>query len=650
MDGSCCNSGIAPGRSRCHSSLSARGRKKPSPLIRISPGSTTEIRDHVMDEEPSTKRRLAAILAADIAGYSRLMGQDEAATVRDLKGHQAAILPLVGRYGGRIIDTAGDGILAEFPSVIGAIECAVEIQTVMAARNANVPEHRRMLFRIGINIGDVIHDETRIYGDGINVAARLEALAEPASVLVSGAVHDQVRDRLGLAFEDLGERELKNIARPVHVYRVRMSAEPKAAPAPGAALPLPDKPSIAVLSGKTTEAPSIAVLPFANLSNDPDQEYFADGMVEDIITALSRFKWLAVIARNSTFAYKGRAVDVRQVATELSVRYVLEGSVRKAARRVRITGQLIEATTGTHLWAERFDGDLEDIFDLQDNITEAVVGAIEPRIRKAEIERSRRKRPENLDAYDLYLRALPHVYAMRPDDNSEALHVLEQAISLDPGFASALAYAAWCYEQRVVRGWPTAREGDVENGVKLARAAIATGSDDANAIVTAGFVLVMLGRDYDTGLAAVQRALDINRNSAIVLILSGWANNFAGDLDEALTSFQRAQRLSPSDSGAFFFVTGAAMSHLLSGRYAEAAEVAARSAATYADWDTTFWVLAPAYAHLDQIDKARAAVAKLLFLTPGATVSRYRTLLPFRDERRLAIVLDGLRKAGLLES
>jgi TolB-like protein/class 3 adenylate cyclase/Tfp pilus assembly protein PilF len=608
-----------------------------------------------MDEEPSTKRRLSAILAADIAGYSRLMGQDEAATVRDLKGHQAVILPLVGRHGGRIIDTAGDGILAEFPSVIGATACAVEIQTVMAARNEDVPEHRRMRFRIGINLGDVIHDETRIYGDGINVAARLEGLADPGGVLVSRAVYDQVRDRLDLAFKDLGERELKNIARPVRVYRVQTPVEPKLAPAPGDAVRSEQAggaygESTASPMGKAAEAPSIAVLPFANMSNDPDQEYFADGMVEDILTALSRFTWLAVIARNSTFTYKGRAVDVRQVAAELSVRYVLEGSVRRAARRVRITGQLIDATTGAHLWAERFDGDLEDIFDLQDRITEGVVGAIEPRIRKAEIERSRRKRPDSLDAYDLYLRALPHVYAMRPDDNSEALQILEQAISLDPGFAAAFAYAAWCYEQRVVRGWPTARDSDIEKGVKLARAAIATGSDDANAIVTAGFVLVMLGRDYDAGLAAVRRALDLNRNSAIVSILSGWANNMGGDLDEALTSFQRAQRLSPSDPGAFFFVTGAAMAHLLSGRYAEAAEGAARSAATYADWDTTYWVLAPACVHLDQIDKARAAVAKLLLLTPGATVSRFRTQLPFKDEGRLAIVLDGLRRAGLPES
>src|SRR5512143_1763360 len=345
-----------------------------------------------MDAEPSIKRRLAAIPAADIASYSRLMGEDEAATVRDLKGHQAVILPLVGRHSGRIIDTAGDGILAEFPSVIGAIECAVEIQSVMAARNANVAEHRRMRFRIGINLGDVIHDETRIYGDGINVAARLEALAEPAGVLVSGAVHDQVRDRLGLAFEDLGERELKNIARPVHVYRVRMSAESQAALSAGAGLPLPDK-------------PSIAVLPFPNMSGDPEQGYFADGIAEDIITGLSRLRWLFVIARNSSFTYKDRAVDVKRVSRELGVRYVLEGSVRKGGNRVRITAQLIDAATGNHIWADHYDGELTDVFALQDEITKKAVAAIEPNLLEAEGIRSQGRSPEDLGAWDLVMQA-----------------------------------------------------------------------------------------------------------------------------------------------------------------------------------------------------------------------------------------------------
>jgi TolB-like protein len=483
------------------------------------------------------------------------MAGDERGTVTALDAARDVFKAHIESHQGRVIDMAGDSVLAVFDTATGAVAAALAIQDALAVTQGEVPEPRRMRFRIGIHLGDLIEKaDGTVYGDGVNIAARLQALAQPGRITVSEAVQVALRNRVTVAFEDQGEHSVKNIAHPVRAFRVRpvtaTRPEGDARSAAGAPV-LPDR-------------PSIAVLPFVNMSGDPEQEYFADGMVEDIITALSRFRQLFVIARNSTFTYKGRAVDVRQVARELGVRYVLEGSVRKAGRRVRITGQLIDATTGAHLWAERFDGDLEDIFELQDRITEAVIGAIEPQIRKAEIERSRRKHPGNLDAYDLYLRALPHVYAMRPEDNIEALRLLKQAMSLDPGFTSALGYAAWCYEQRVARGWPTVRDDDVDNGVKLARAAIGTGSDDANAIAAAGFALLILGRDYDTGLAAVRRALDLNRNSALVLTLAGWANNFAGDLDEALTSFQRAQSLSPSDPGAFLFVTGAALAHLLS--------------------------------------------------------------------------------------
>ena len=389
------------------------------------------------------------------------------------------------------------------------------------------------------------------------------------------------------------------------------------------------------------------MLPFANMSGDPEQEYFADGIVEDIITALSRFQTLFVIARNSTFTYKGRAVDVRQAAKELGVRYVLEGSVRKARDRVRITGQLIDATTGVHLWAERFDGSLEDIFDLQDRITESLVGAIEPRIRKAEIERSRRKRPENLDAYDLYLRALPHTYAMRPEDNSAALELLTQAISLDPVFAPALATAAWCYEQRLTRGWSTVQDGDAARAIRLAHSAIATESDDAAAIAAAGFVLVMVGREFDAGLAAVRRAVALNPNNANVSMFAGWAHNFGGDLDEALANFERAQRQSPSDPGLFLFLTGRAMAHLLSGRYVEAAEGASKSAAIYPSWDATYWVLGAANGASGQIDAAHEAVVRLLSLSPGFTVGLLARATPFADPRRLVLLQEGLLKAGL---
>ena len=318
-------------------------------------------------EKTKVPRRLAAILAADIAGYSALMGADEADTVRNLKEHQAVVLPMIKEHGGRVIDTAGDGILAEFGSVVNAAECAVAIQQTMAERNADVEEARRMRFRIGINQGDVVFDDSRVYGDGVNVAARLESLAEPGGICISRKVYEDISGKMQLAFVDLGEQQLKNIAQPVRVYRVSGEQLAAARATAKPALALPDK-------------PSIAVLPFTNMSGDPEQEYFADGMVEDIITGLSRFRWLFVIARNSSFTYKGRAVDVKQVGRELGVRYLLEGSVRKSANRIRIAGQLIDASSGTHLWADRFEGAIEDVFELQDQVTASVVGAIAPRL------------------------------------------------------------------------------------------------------------------------------------------------------------------------------------------------------------------------------------------------------------------------------
>ena len=374
--------------------------------------------------EDRVQRRLTTILAADVVGYSRLMEQDEAGTMALLRARRHDVLmPAVAQHGGRVFKVMGDGVLIEFTSVVNAVECAIELQKAMQAQNAALPAHQHILLRIGINLGDVMVEGSDLYGDGVNLAARLESLAEPGGICVSGDVYRQVRSKLQMQFQDLGEQKVKNIVGPVHAYRVQADgAEPTAADPPetrNAAPTLPNK-------------PSIAVLPFANAGNDPEQEYFADGMVEDIITALSRYNQLFVIARNSSFTYKGRAVDVRQVAKELGVRFVLEGSVRKAGNRVRITGQLIDAATGAHLWADRFDGGLEDVFELQDKITGSVVGAIEPTLRKAEIERARRRPVENLDAYDLHLRALPHVYAFRPDENLAGLELLPKAIDLDP--------------------------------------------------------------------------------------------------------------------------------------------------------------------------------------------------------------------------
>jgi adenylate cyclase len=390
----------------------------------------------------SQTRRLAAILAADVAGYSRLMGADEEGTLERLKALRRELLdPKIAEHHGRVVKTTGDGLLMEFPSVVDAVRCAVEVQQAMPDRNTGVAADNRIELRIGINLGDVIVEGDDLYGDGVNIAARIEALADAGGVFVSNTVHDHVRDRLPFVFEDLGEQQVKNIARPVRVYRVRdagTTVKSPSAPVPPV-LTLPDK-------------PSIAVLPFANMSGDPEQEYFADGMVEEIITALSRIRWLFVIARNSSFIYKGQAVDVKQVGRELGVRYVLEGSVRKAGGRVRITAQLIDATSSVHLWADRFDRALDDVFALQDELTISVVGAIEPSLRKAEIERARRKRPDSLDAYDLYLRALPLASTAMPEDADKALPLLEEAIRLEPDYSAAHAVLAWCHEQRYLRG------------------------------------------------------------------------------------------------------------------------------------------------------------------------------------------------------
>jgi TolB-like protein/class 3 adenylate cyclase len=395
-------------------------------------------------------RRLTAILAADMAGYSRLMGADEEGTHERLKAHLGELVdPKIKEHRGRIVKNTGDGLLAEFASVVDAVRCAVEVQRGMAERNAAVFPNERIEFRIAINLGDVIAEGEDIFGDGVNVAARLEALAEPGGICVSRVVRDQVRDRLDFAFEDLGEQQVKNIARPVRVYRVREAIAakvPSAAPPP--ALPLPDK-------------PSIAVLPFANMSGDPEQEYFADGMVEEIITALSRIRWLFVIARNSSFTYKGQAVDVKQVGRELGVRYVLEGSVRKAGGRVRITAQLIDSTSGVHLWADRFDGSLEDVFELQDKVASSVAGVIEPTLQAAETRRSAQRPTNDLTAYDLYLRAYAMFFSSQIP---EALRLLERAIERDPSYGPALALAAFCYMRACQDGGSEDPEAESRKG------------------------------------------------------------------------------------------------------------------------------------------------------------------------------------------
>ncbi len=592
------------------------------------------------------QRKLVAILAADVAGFSRLTAADEDRTLARLRALRSDLIdPTIAVHNGRVVKRTGDGALVEFRSVVDAVRCAIEVQNAMIERNAGLPPERRIEFRIGIHLGDVVEEsDGDLMGDGVNIASRLEGVAAPGAICLSEDAYRQVKARLDLSVSDLGQTQLKNIAEPLRVYSLAVGGAAKTKPAPQGEPVAPIAPNAI---SRLPDKPSIAVLPFTNMSDDPEQEYFADGMVEDIITALSRFNQLFVIARNSSFTYKGRAVDVRQVAKELGVRYVLEGSVRKSGARVRITGQLIDAVTGAHLWANRFDGGLEDIFDLQDKITESVVGAIEPTLRKAEIERAGRRPVENLDAYDLYLRALPHVYAFRPDENLAGLELLRRAIDLDPAYAPALAYAAWCLEQRLVRGWPPAGPDDRATAVALARRAVAAGSGDAMALVAAGFVLVMVARDYDTGLDAVRRALELNPGSGLVALFSAGAQAFGGNPEDALVHAERAMALSPLDPGFFMFLTIAGLAHLMSGRPDQALELAKRSAALYPDWDTTYWVLVPAHVQLDRLADARAALAKLVSLSSDLTVSGGRQRLPIRNPASLDMVLDGLRKAGL---
>ena len=463
------------------------------------------------------ERRLTAILVADIAGYSRLMGRDEEGTLAQLKVLRKSLVdPKIEQHRGRIVKTTGDGALVEFASAVDAVRCAVDIQRAMAERNADIPSDSRIEFRIGINVGDIILDEGDIYGDGVNIAARVETLAQPGAVCLSDAAYQQIKGKLALDITDMGEQPLKNIAHPVRVYGVRhetVSARP--------ALTLPDK-------------PSIAVLPFQNMSGDPEQEYFADGMVEDIITALSRMRWLFVIARNSTFTYKGKAVDVKQVGRELGVRYVLEGSVRKAANRVRITGQLIDAGTGAHLWADRFDGALEDIFDLQDQVTTSVVSAIAPKLEQAEVERAKRKPTESLDAYDYFLRGTESLYVQTRESTIEALPLFHKAIELDPDFSSAYAMAAFCYTQRKSGGWVTDRAQETAEAARLAWKAVELGKGDAAALCRAGHTLAYVVEDFDGGALFIDRALLLNPNLASAWYSSGWLRVWIGEPEVAI--------------------------------------------------------------------------------------------------------------------
>jgi adenylate cyclase len=510
----------------------------------------------------SEARKIAAILVADVVGYSRLAGADEERTLARLRAlHGDLIDPAVAAHHGRVVKRTGDGVLVEFRSVVDAVRCAIEVQDGMVERNAGLPSERRIEMRIGVHVGDVVEEaDGDLMGDGVNIAARLEGICKAGGICLSEDAWRHVRDKVEAEFVDLGEQNLKNIARPLRAYLVTSggagrSKTPAGGPA-AAHLPLPDK-------------PSIAVLPFQNMSGDPEQDYFADGMVEDIVTGLSRIKWLFVIARNSSFVYKGKAADVRQVGRELGVRYVLEGGVRKAGGRLRITAQLVEAETGAHLWADKYDGALEDVFELQDQITDRVVGVVEPSVRRSEIERSRRKRPENLDAYDLFLRALPHLQARMPDEGRLAIPFLEQALKLDPDYAVARAHLAWCREWCFTRGGFD--EADRAAALLHARTAIASDIDDAASLAIAGWVVIVLTKEHEAALGAIERALSLNASCATAHYFAGLVNAFADHPEAAAFHANRALRLSPFDPSAFEAYFSLGIAALRGGKYDQAA-------------------------------------------------------------------------------
>jgi adenylate cyclase len=589
------------------------------------------------------QRKLTAILAADVVGFSRLTSADEDRTLARLRALRSDLIdPTIAVHNGRVVKRTGDGALVEFRSVVDAVRCAIEVQNAMIERNAGVPPERRIEFRIGIHLGDVVEEsDGDLMGDGVNIASRLEGVAAPGTICLSEDAYRQVKARLDLSVNDLGHTQLKNIAEPLRIYSLEVGVAAKAKPAPqaapvapGATLRLPDK-------------PSIAVLPFTNMSGDPDQEYFADGISEDIITSLSRLSGFFVIARNSTFTYKGRAVDVKAIARELGVRYVLEGSVRKAMNRVRVTAQLIEGATGNHVWAERYDRELVDIFAVQDEITETIVGAIEPRLHVAEIIRTQHKTPSSLDAWDLVMQAMDRLSRFTDADSREAIALLDRAIAIDPGYGRAHAHKAWLTIWRAFQGWDPMGE------------AIATASDsfargrqvdvDEPWVYVARTMVCVATRNGGEGVAAARKAIELNPNFAYGYSFLGAALASSGDGAAAIAAVDRAVRLSPRDLLRDEFDLFYAFAHFQKGDYAKAADFAAAAASLRPGHAYPYRVLAASSALAGDRQRASAALADILALTPGFDLAQAASQNVYQRDDDRARLIDGLRKAGVPE-
>lgn len=584
--------------------------------------------------EERVPRRLAAILAADVVGYTRLMEADEQGTLARLKSLRRDVLePKARQHGGRIFKTIGDGVLVEFTSAIDAVRSALEIQRALPAHNAGIAEGQRLALRIGISLGDVIVEGDDLYGNGVNIAARMQTLAAPGGICISGNVHEHLGNALDIAFDDLGDQTVKNLDRPIRCYRARETAEGPAARALAGPPALPD-------------TPSIAVLPFANLSGAPEQDYFADGITEDIITALSRLRWLFVIARNSSFSYKGRGVDVRQVAHELGVRYILEGSVRAAGRRIRIVGQLIDALTGKHLWAEKYDRDLTDVFEVQDEITNVVVATIEPHLYAEEGARAAGKPPGSIDAWGLVVRAMGLINKVGRRQNDEAQALLRQAISVDPGYARAHALLSWAIWWASLCYWvPETKEG-YRQAARHAEEGLTCDPGDPWARMTFGLCLSTAGQ-HQRALTELRAALDLNPSFALGRTAYGWALLRAGLYDDAVAETGKAIRMSPLDSFAGIYTAIHGLALLGARRFDEALPHLRRSVAAFAEYSGHYNTLISCCGHLGLVDEAQEFIAARARVGPPMHLSVLRENLG--KFAHCDVFVEGLKKAGVPE-
>ncbi len=579
------------------------------------------------------ERKLAAILSADVQGYSRLMGEDEEATIRTLTAHRELMTSLIQQHRGRVVDSPGDNLLAEFASAVEAVQAAVAIQQELQARNAALPPPRQMHYRMGINVGDVVVEGERLYGEGVNIAARLEGLAEAGGICISGPVHEYIENKLALRYAYLGEQRVKNITKPVRVYKVQLAAEttaPVTGGEPAAALPLPDK-------------PSIAVLPFVNMSADPEQEYFSDGITEDLITDLSQLSGLFVIARNSVFTYKGKAVKVQEVSRGLGVRYVVEGSVRKAGNRLRITAQLVDATTGGHLWAERYDRELIDIFTLQDEVTRQIVAALQVKLTQGEQERLVRRTTDNLEAYDYCLRGWEYFHRATKEANAQARQMFEQAIELDSGFGGAYAGLGMTHWLEWLWQWNQDTQ-TLERALELTQRAVALDDSLPQAHTLLGWVHLFRKR-YEEALTEIEQAIALNPNDADAHARLGGALIFVGRADEAIGLEEKAMRLDPHYPPLYLSFLG--LAYYWTGQYEAAVTSLKRALIRNPDFLAAHLHLAVAYGELGREEEARAEVSEVLRINPHYSLEGVRQRLPFKDPAALERLLAVLRRAGL---